>query len=422
MTGPRAVSRGVPSSASDHADGFDVQPAPRAPESAQAAKDDEGGSGYEYVLPAIRGVQAGQTFFVTMVPLRVIAKLFVFDGDELSPELRAQRSLNKGRLPELVRYMVDNPAGYTFSALTASIDGEVRFQAVGEGPKHQLLGTLHVPMISRFVINDGQHRHAAIKEAIQQLPALGSEMIAVVFYLDHGLERCQQMFADLNRHAVRPSKSIGVLYDHRDTMASLSRLLVLRHEAFRGFVELESSSLAKASRKLFTLSAIHGATRTLLEGMDNLDSDDALDLAGRWWSVVDASMPDWQDVRARRLRSPEIRADAIHTHGITLAALGRVGNTLLRQDRNPEAWSETLQGLKTLDWNRTNPLWEGRAVVGGKVVKGDTNVLLTTAAIRRHLSLPLPPEERRVDDAHRKSSTKGRTTTARPARRKASKI
>ena len=86
------------------------------------------GDSYEYVLPAIRGVQAGQTFFVTMVPLRVIAKLFVFDGEELPPELRAQRSLNKGRLPELVRYVVDNPGSYTFSALTASIDGEVHFE------------------------------------------------------------------------------------------------------------------------------------------------------------------------------------------------------------------------------------------------------------------------------------------------------
>src|SRR5688572_27260917 len=93
--------------------------------SPEATSVDGAESGYEYVLPAIRGVQAGTTFFVTMVPLRVIAKLFVFDGEELAPELRAQRSLNKGRVPELVRYMVENPASYTFSALTASIDGTV---------------------------------------------------------------------------------------------------------------------------------------------------------------------------------------------------------------------------------------------------------------------------------------------------------
>ncbi|MGY1753805.1 DNA sulfur modification protein DndB [Blastococcus sp. SYSU D01042] len=360
---------------------------------------DAGESAYEYVLPAIRGVQAGTTFFVTMIPLRVIAKLFVFDGDELAPELRAQRSLNKGRLPELVRYMVENPTSYTFSALTASIDGTVRFEPAGDDPQTSLLGKLRVPMESRFVINDGQHRHAAIKEALQQLPSLGQEMIAVVFYLDVGLQRCQQMFADLNRHAVRPSKSIGVLYDHRDTHASLSRLLVLRCPVFRGFVEMESSSLAKASRKLFTLSAVHGATRTLLEGLGEMDQEQAFDLADRWWRAVDEQLPEWQGVRAREMRSPEVRADFIHTHGITLAALARAGNTLLRTDRGVEAWRPRLAGLRTLDWSRQNPLWEGRALVGGRVVKGQTNVLLTTAAIRQHLGMDLPPDERRAEDA-----------------------
>ncbi|PWW23473.1 DNA sulfur modification protein DndB [Geodermatophilus normandii] len=373
---------------------------------------ERGESGYEYVLPAIRGVQAGTTFFVTMIPLRVIAKLFVFDGDELAPELRAQRSLNKGRLPEMVRYMVENPTSYTFSALTASIDGTVRFDAVGDGPQTSLLGNLRIPMESRFVINDGQHRHAAIKEALQQLPSLGQEMIAVVFYLDVGLQRCQQMFADLNRHAVRPSKSIGVLYDHRDSHASLSRLLVLRCPAFRGFVEMESSSLAKASRKLFTLSAIHGATRTLLEGLGDMEQEQAFSLADQWWRAVDEQLPEWQGVRNREMRSPEVRADFIHTHGITLAALARVGNTMLRENRDVEAWQSTLASLRTLDWSRQNPLWEGRALVGGRVVKGQTNVLLTTAAIRQHLGMDLPPDERRAEAALASANTKTKSDTA----------
>jgi DNA sulfur modification protein DndB len=380
-----------------------------------AGKDRASGasdSGYKYVFPAIRGVQAGRIFFVTMCPLKLIAKLFVFDDDELPPELRAQRTLNKGRLPEMVRYILDNPEGYTFSALTASVDGAVRFAPDAAAGPRSLVGTLHVPMSATFVINDGQHRHAAVREAIRQLPQLGEEMIAVVFFLDVGLERCQQMFADLNRHAVRPSKSIGVLYDHRDKAASLSRQLVLESPVFRGFVELESSSLPKASRRLFTLSAVHGATRGLLDGLDGLDGDAALELAGRWWAAVDARLPEWADVRERRLRSPDVRADLIHTHGITLAALGRIGNTLLREDRDPAAWEPRLAGLETVDWSRSNPLWEGRALIGGRVVKGQTNVLLTSAAIRAHLGLRLPADEQRAEDAHAAAAGARRTTGA----------
>ena len=39
-------------------------------------------------------------------------------------------------------------------------------------------------MTSRFIINDGQHRRAAIEEALKERPELGDETIAVVFFLD----------------------------------------------------------------------------------------------------------------------------------------------------------------------------------------------------------------------------------------------
>src|SRR3954466_15613612 len=109
---------------------------------------------FEYVFPAIRGRQAGREFFVSMCPLRLIPKVFLFDEDELVPELRAQRVLNKGRLPELVRYIVGNPSSYVFSALTASIDGDVRFDASLGGAHSDRIGLLRVPMTARFVIND----------------------------------------------------------------------------------------------------------------------------------------------------------------------------------------------------------------------------------------------------------------------------
>src|SRR3954471_12445480 len=80
---------------------------------------------FGYVFPAIRGVQARREYFVSMCPLRLIPRIFLFNEEELVPELRAQRILNKGRVPEIARYIIDNRGDYTFSAITASIDGEV---------------------------------------------------------------------------------------------------------------------------------------------------------------------------------------------------------------------------------------------------------------------------------------------------------
>ncbi|WP_368856456.1 DNA sulfur modification protein DndB, partial [Escherichia coli] len=59
-----------------------------------------------------------------------------------------------------------------------------------------------------LVINDGQHRRAAIEAAIRERPFLGDETIAVVVYPDRGLRRSQQMFVDLNQHAVKPARSL----------------------------------------------------------------------------------------------------------------------------------------------------------------------------------------------------------------------
>jgi len=352
---------------------------------------------FEYVFPTIRGIQARREYYVSMCPLRLIPKVFLFDEDELNPELRAQRTLNRARLPEIARYITDNRDGYVFSALTASIDGNVRFEAIGTDPQKARLGQLHVPMDCRFIINDGQHRRAAIEVALREDPDLANESIAVVFFIDVGLRRCQQMFADLNRHAVRPSKSIGVLFDHRDARAEMARLIVLGSPVFKNVVELERSTLAARSRKLFTLSAIYNASVALTAGMDDMPIPERAQVARDYWEEVAKHFPEWGLVREHKMSAGEIRADYIHSHGIVLQALGRVGHAL--RACGEADWKKRLKALRTIDWSRDNPLWEGRAAVGGRVVKGDSNVTLTTNLLKQQLGLPLLPEEQRIENA-----------------------
>lgn len=222
-------------------------------------------AGFAYSFPGIRGVQAGREFYVSMCPLRLIPKIFIFDEDDLSPEMRAQRVLNKGRLPALTRYILDNPDDYVFSALTASVDGDMSFDAHAAEGAGMRTGQLRIPMDARFLINDGQHRRAAIEQALKENPDLGDETIAVVFFHDSGLARSQQMFADLNRHAVRPARSIGVLYDHRDEEAITARRIAARSSVFKGYVEMEKSNLSARSRKMFTLSALYYGTQAILK-------------------------------------------------------------------------------------------------------------------------------------------------------------
>ena len=52
------------------------------------------------------------------------------------------------------------------------------------------------------------------------------------------------MFADLNRHVVRPSQSLNVLYDHRDPLARLTRKVVADVSVFKELTETERSGIS----------------------------------------------------------------------------------------------------------------------------------------------------------------------------------
>lgn len=362
---------------------------------------------FSYVFPAIRGIQAGREYYVSMCPLRLIPKLFQFDGEEMLPELRAQRVLNKVRVPEIAQYIVDNQDNYTFSAITASIDGEVNFEPIDtRHPTGFRVGSLTVSMQARFIVNDGQHRRAAIETALQSAPNLGDETIAVVFFVDRGLARSQQMFADLNRHAVKPSASIGVLYDHRNIRATLARDLCLHSSVFKSVIELERSSLAERSRKLFTLSALDGALAELLTDEELEDYKSAALKAERFWKAVGEQIPEWSLVKASRMTSGEVRKEFIHSHAITLQAIARVGKALTKQ--YPTNWESRLKRLAKLDWSRRNVgLWEGRAMMRGKMEKSTQSLTLTANAIKTALGMKLEDDEMLLENSLNKWNQSG---------------
>ncbi len=346
---------------------------------------------FEYAFPAIRGMQARRSFYVSMCPLRLIPRLFLFNEAELVPELRAQRQLNRQRLPEIARYIADNRDSYVFSAITASVDADVRFDP-HDGATD--LGILHIPMDARFIINDGQHRRAAIEMALTECPDLGNESISVVFFMDRGLERCQQMFADLNRYAIRPSTSLNILYDHRDRKSLLARVVMDRVPALRPLVNTEQSNLAKGARHLLTLSALFTATNTLLEGTELSEAEEER-LVVDFWSAVYGEFPDWHAVGEGKMTARAFRESFLHSQAVVLDAIGRVGNGLINA---PGDWSRKLKGLRDVGWRRDDPRWQGRAMIGTAVNKGRQSVVLTTALVKAALGIELGADERRAED------------------------
>jgi DNA sulfur modification protein DndB len=370
---------------------------------------------FTYTFPALKGIQAGREYYVAMCPLKLLPKLFLFDEPSLPPQLRAQRSLNTARIPEIARYVLDNQRDYAFSAITASVDGDLRFEPANVGDGTSDVGRLVVSMSARFLINDGQHRRAAIEAALEEQPDLGDETISVVFYSDAGLRRSQQLFADLNKHAVRPTKSIGLLYDLRDPLATLTRNLVEKVPYFKGLTDLEKTSISNRSIKLFTLSGIHTATCSLLGKHENESgsvNEQEEQLAARFWTTLGRQIPEWQLAVKHKVSSYELRKDYIHVHSVTLHALGIAGCALLKQ--HPKDWQTRLRRLSRVNWSRDNRnVWEGRAMVGGNMSKARQNVQLTASLLKKVLGLSLSPEEARLESRFQA----GAKNTAQPSKK-----
>lgn len=355
-----------------------------------------GDSEYRHTFPAIRGVQSGRPCYVAMCPMRIVPKLFKFDEDEVPAELRAQRTLNRSRIPEISAYLIDNPNDYTLSSLTASVDGMVAFDPIADTGLGQNIGTLSIPMDAQILINDGQHRRAAIEEAIKENPELGHDNISVLFFIDEGLARSQQMFADLNKHAIRPSDSISTLYDQRDPLADLARHVQKHVHVFNRLTEMEKSSISNRSTKLFTLSSIKNASRALLhKGPKDPISKAEKDLTVAFWNEVAANMPDWQLALNKQVAPAELREQYIHAHGVMLQAMGNVGADLITQ---PVAlWKRSLKKLATIDWSRIHEPWTKRSMEHGRISKARANVLLTGNHIKQRLGLPLNAVEEDVE-------------------------
>ena len=343
--------------------------------------------GEDHSFNAIRGIQAGREFYVAMCRLKAIPKLFDFSGSDLPPELRAQRTLRKSRIPKLKNYILNNPKDYIFSSLAASVDGIMEFKPYPYQDDGSKLGRLYISQDSRFLINDGQHRRQAIEEAIKENSELGHEMISVVFFEDKGLIRSQQMFSDLNKNAVKPTKSLNLLYDHRDEFAKFIVAISNELEIFSGRVELEKTAISNRSTKFFTLNGIADATRKFLGINGTKISVVEQNSAKEFWDGIAKNIPEWQLLIQGRATASELRKEYVHSHTNLLNALGIVGNVL--RNEYPSGWKQKLTTLQDVDWSRNNPDWEGKLLLKGRMLKNKLGIELAANTILKKCGVHL---------------------------------
>ena len=346
---------------------------------------------YVYRFPAVRGIQAGKEYYIAMVPMKMLKKLFPDDEEYVLPEYRAQRKLNDSRIPEIRDYIVKNRDNYVFSALAASIDGKYEFLPMGDNQ----LGLLEISMDARFLINDGQHRKAAILAALDDDESLKDESISIVFYEDMGLSRSQQMFTDLNKHAVKTSNSIAELYDSRDPLAVVTRNVISQIPFLNEYVDKEKDNLGKFSSSLFTLNTFYNANKRIL-GRKSCN-DDFEEFITKYWIDVTNNMVPWNELVNKEISKRELRDQYVATQAVVIQSLGRVGAFLYEHDKLLK--NQTMSKLQNINWKRSSDDWRLRIIRNnGRMINNTNAIILAGNVIKRYLELPLTEDEKHSEE------------------------
>ena len=347
---------------------------------------------YIYKFPVVRGVQAQKEYYIAMVPLKMLPRLFPIDDEYVLPEYRAQRKLNESRIPVISKYILDNRDTYVFSALAASIDGEFSFKSDSINPD---VGTLEVSMDAKFLINDGQHRKSSILEAMRGDPSLGDETISIVFFADKGLARSQQIFTDLNKNAVKTSNSISELYDSRDEMAVITRNVIWNIEFLNNYTDKEKDNLGKYSSNLFTLNTFYSANKTIAGRKMKKNTEEFL---MEYWTAVVAHMAQWQELQHKEITKVYLREQYIATQSIVIQALGRLGNYFYcNSEVNMQG---CIKMLDDINWNRNANIWYLRAISEtGRIITNKKAALLIANVLKTEMGLQLTKEEQNAENA-----------------------
>lgn len=347
-------------------------------------------------LVVIRGRQAGREYFMAMCQLSFVAQNLSTGSINMPTEKIIQRPVNKARIPKIAEYLIDYHDDYILPPIIASIDGNVRFEPISAEDSNMQVGMLHIPESCGFIINDGQHRCAAIKQAIMSKPELKRETIGVVFYIDRGVKRARQIFSDLNGHPVRTNQNINATFDSRQYLPKITKLVIDDSKLLNNRVELLASGCAIGSPRLFTISAVNKANGLLLDGLFKKDIEQDSMLCLRFWHVLELNLPGVKDLLLENLTARQIKEKYFYCYSIGLQSLAGVANYLIKTDQ--QNWESTFGAISSINWQRDNAAWEGRAMSGGRLTTGGNHPTLTLNYLKRSLGLKLSNDEQVIED------------------------
>ena len=223
------------------------------------------------VLPCLRGRIGDWIYYSTLLPFKEIAKR-VSMANEIHKNKQLSHWIQKeisDRIPEIVSYLREQEQRFFNSIIVGIYGGNPAWQGLSIDMSDLKLteeesdyldktfGILRLTGKEEMFAIDGQHRTAAIKDAIAVASELESEEVPVIFIAHRtdyeGEIRTRRLFSTLNRYAKPVSTSEIIALDEEDNAAILTRKLIEQSSIFTNKIAFnKNKSLNLSNKKDFT--------------------------------------------------------------------------------------------------------------------------------------------------------------------------
>lgn len=358
-------------------------------------------------LYALKGRQGDRPMFLLLVTNNVLLRNFAAEAEIADPQ-RVQRSLDKRHAGDIVDYIVNNPAEYLLGAMTYAIDtvGDDDFIPAAPGSE---IGTLVLPMDARLRCLDGQHRRAAIAEAVREDESIGDDYSAVVLYVEDDYMKRRQMFSDMNATPKVVSKALNITFDSRDPYAQAAQQLAETHPLLKGVVETTKARINAADPNLFSLSGVYDGLKRYDLGMvlprgrspKTKDVPSLIEIGTELFDLINNARPEFREIKAQlatkepgkeqgELMKVERRKTLLFST-TTLRVIAGALNEAMKEDRETDV-SLYRDRLELIDFKPSSRLFTDPDVnfVGGTGTPSARNqeVFAATKALARAIRLP----------------------------------
>lgn len=368
------------------------------------------------IAPTVMYCQGTRSYLTTAFPLGYVAERVRIDA--LARGANADEHYNRPLIAEhhraITAYLTSQD-DYVLPPLSLCVQDPLRCH-IPRSSSAVKLGVIVLPTSIVYNITDGQHRVKALRDALSQKEKMGEDGIGVTIVVENDMEKIHQLFWDCAQTKSIP-QSLLTAYNKRDPLARLVREVCEQVPVFNGRIEQISKTVGKSSINVFTLNQLRigiaeiltgdasQATLSLRKDMATmLGSEQAKEEHRKYivdfYNTFSLANVEWSELLGAgdpalgAVDTDALRHRFVHFTGTGLTVIGRLGFFV----RNyPSAERERLiEALaRQIDWSRDADIWQGNAVLSGRMNGQRAAVEVAVMKIKAQLGIPISNQEQK---------------------------